>query len=121
LSLESELDEEVKGWLAFARQKLEEVAALARAAHAGRDAAQAAFDAANTAIASRAASARIHDPAVNTRVSAVTAADLERQSPYATRITEQQARLKLPAYPTTTIGSFPQTPDVRKARAAHRR
>ncbi len=121
LSLESELDEEVKGWLAFARQKLEEAAALARAADAGRDAAQAAFDAADTAIASRAASSRIHDPAVKARASAVTAADLERQSPYANRITEQQARLGLPAYPTTTIGSFPQTPEIRKARAAHRK
>src|SRR5690606_36527969 len=46
---------------------------------------------------------------------------LERQSPYANRITEQQARLGLPAYPTTTIGSFPQTPEIRKARAAHRK
>lgn len=121
LSLETDLDAEQKTWLAFARQKLDEVTALARAAEEGRAAAAAAFDAADAAIASRAASPRIHDPAVKARVSAVTEAGLRRQSNFATRIVAQRARLGLPAFPTTTIGSFPQTGDIRKARAAHRR
>ncbi|SDH09815.1 5-methyltetrahydropteroyltriglutamate--homocysteine S-methyltransferase [Roseospirillum parvum] len=121
LAHETALDDELKGWLAFARQKLDEVAALARAAGSGREAAADAFAAADAAMAARAASARIHDPAVKARAAAVTAADLERPSPYAVRIAKQQARLGLPAYPTTTIGSFPQTPEIRKARAAHRR
>lgn len=118
---ETVLDDELKGWLAFARQKLDEVTALSRAAETGRAGAAAAFDAADAAIASRAASARIHDPAVKARAAAVTAADTTRKNPYAARNQEQRARLGLPAYPTTTIGSFPQTSEIRKARAAHRR
>ncbi|MFD1881311.1 5-methyltetrahydropteroyltriglutamate--homocysteine S-methyltransferase [Paracoccus pacificus] len=121
LAHETELDAEQRGWLAFARQKLDEVTALARAAGDGRASAAAAFDAADAAIARRGASARIHDPAVKARLAAVTPADLRRQSPFATRIKAQKARLGLPAYPTTTIGSFPQTAEIRKARAAHRK
>lgn len=121
LAHETELDAETRGWLAFARQKLDEVVALARATDAGRAAAAAAFDAADAAIASRAASPRIHDPAVKTRAAAVSPQDLSRRNPYATRIKAQRARLDLPGFPTTTIGSFPQTQTIRQARAAHRR
>lgn len=108
LAHETELDAETRGWLAFARQKLDEVVALARATDAGRAAAAAAFDAADAAIASRAASPRIHDPAVKTRAAAVSPQDLSRRNPYATRIKAQRARLDLPGFPTTTIGSFPR-------------
>ncbi len=121
LTQETALDDEFKSWLAFARQKLAEVAALARAAEAGRKSTAAAFDAADAAIASRAASARIHDPAVKTRTASVTAADLSRPSDYHGRSLAQRGRFRLPAFPTTTIGSFPQTAEIRKARAAHRR
>lgn len=121
LAQETALDAETRSWLAFARQKLDEVVALASAARSGRDAAGAAFAAADAAKASRAGSARIHDPQVKARAAAVTPADHQRQSPFATRIAAQRARLSLPAFPTTTIGSFPQTKDIRKARAAHRK
>ena len=121
LTQETVLDEELKGWLAFARQKLDEVVALARAAEEGREAAAAAFDAADAAVAARTASPRIHDPAVKTRTAAVTAADFGRPSDYRGRSLAQRGRFRLPAFPTTTIGSFPQTVEVRKARAAHRR
>lgn len=121
LALESGLDGEQASWLAFARQKLDEVAALAAAAAGGRAAAAEAFDRADAAIASRRASPRIHDASVKARVARVSDADLRRASPYAKRAARQQARLGLPVFPTTTIGSFPQTPDIRQARAAHRR
>ena len=121
LAHETALDDELKGWLAFARQKLAEVAALATAAHKGRAAAAEAFASADAAVAARAASARIHNPAVKARVAAVTEADMQRAHPYAERAGAQQARLNLPLFPTTTIGSFPQTQETRKARAAHRR
>ncbi|MFI0397386.1 5-methyltetrahydropteroyltriglutamate--homocysteine S-methyltransferase [Paracoccus jiaweipingae] len=121
LAQETALDDELRGWLAFARQKLDELSALSRAARHGRAAAQAAFDAADAAIAGRAASGRIHDPAVKARAGAVSAADHRRASPFARRIARQQARLNLPLLPTTTIGSFPQTAEIRAARAAHRK
>ena len=121
LTHETVLDDELKGWLAFARQKLDEVVALARAAEAGREAATAAFDAADAAIASRSASARIHNPATKARTASVTAADLGRPSDYRGRSLAQRSRFRLPEFPTTTIGSFPQTAEIRKARAAHRR
>jgi len=121
LALESGLDDEQASWLAFARQKLDEVAALAAAAAGGRAAAAEAFDRADAAIASRRASPRIHDAGVKARVARVADDNLRRASPYADRAASQQARLGLPVFPTTTIGSFPQTPDIRQARAAHRR
>ena len=118
---ETDLDAELKAWLAFASQKLDEVTALARAIDAGREAAADAFAAADAAVSSRASSARTHDPVVKARAAAVTDADRTRQSPYPTRIALQEAHLNLPIFPTTTIGSFPQTQEVRQARAAHRK
>ncbi len=120
-TLETHLDDELRSWLAFARQKLDEVVALARAARKGREAARAAFDAADAAVASRAASARIHDPTVKARADSVSDADMRRSSPHPVRAVEQSARLDLPALPTTTIGSFPQTAEIRNARAANRK
>src|SRR5690606_29325796 len=66
--------------------------------------------------ASRAQSPRIHKPAVQARLAAITAADSQRQSSFAARIEQQRTRLRLPAFPTTTIGSFPQTASIRQAR-----
>ena len=119
LAAETELDDELKSWLAFAVQKLGEVVVLTRALNGEDMAAELAPNAA--AAASRRASPRIHDPKVKVRAAAVTAADLRRNSPYATRAKVQAARLNLPAFPTTTIGSFPQTTEVRRARADHRK
>ncbi len=116
---EAKLDEEFKSWLAFAEEKLDEIVFLARAADGKVDEQMLASN--KEALANRAESARIHDQAVQRRAAGITAKDYERQSPYAERAQKQQAKLGLPAFPTTTIGSFPQTQDVRKARAAHKK
>lgn len=118
---ETKLDPELKGWMAFARQKLEEVATLTVAAVKGRSAVDAAFKASAAAVQSREASARIHDPKVAERMAVVSPEDLARKSPFEARRAKQRAAFSLPAFPTTTIGSFPQTEAVRKARAAHKR
>jgi 5-methyltetrahydropteroyltriglutamate--homocysteine methyltransferase len=119
LALETALDPEVAQWLAFAAQKVEELAALAKALNEGEDASFAAFSASRIAAVARSTSPKIHDPAVAARLAALNEHATHRASPFAARRTAQQARLNLPAYPTTTIGSFPQTPEIRKARAAH--
>ena len=113
LELERKLDPELKGWLAFAKQKLGEVVVLARALRDGRRAAGAALEANARALASRRASSRIHNPAVQRRAAAVTEQDLRRAASYGERRPKQ---VRLPLYPTTTIGSFPQTAEVRAAR-----
>src|SRR3989442_658719 len=113
LELERKLDPELKGWLAFAKQKLGEVVVLARALRDGRRAAAAAFEANARALASRRASSRIHNPAVQRRAAAVTEQDLRRPASYRERRPKQ---VRLPLYPTTPIGSFPQTAEVPAAR-----
>src|SRR6266702_4019440 len=113
LELERKLDPELKGWLAFAKQKLDEVVALTRALREGRRAAAAALEANARALASRRSSSRIHNPAVKRRAGAVTEKDRRRPAPYRERRPQQE---RLPLYPTTTIGSFPQTAEVRAAR-----
>jgi len=113
---ETGLDDELRSWLAFARQKLDEVAALTLAMQKGRPAARPAFEASAAAVAVHRHSPRIHKPAVKAR-SAVAVA-LERSSPFASRRQAQRRRFRLPTYPTTTIGSFPQTHEVREQRAA---
>ncbi len=115
LDSEQKLDAELKGWLSFAKQKLAEVVLIARAAAGERD--DAAFAANAEAIRARETSPRIHNPAVKERVSGAVAADLQRDSAFEKRITLQKASLNLPPLPTTTIGSFPQTQEVRAARA----
>jgi 5-methyltetrahydropteroyltriglutamate--homocysteine methyltransferase len=115
---EDELDPEVKGWLAFAVQKLAEVAALARGLDEGEAAVKAELAASDAALRSHRASPRVHRPEVAARAAAVTPAMERRASPYPARRRAQQARLALPRFPTTTIGSFPQTAEVRRARAA---
>ncbi|RTR02038.1 5-methyltetrahydropteroyltriglutamate--homocysteine S-methyltransferase [Halomonas nitroreducens] len=121
LAAETELDAELKGWLAFARQKLDETVLLARALDARLTAEdEARLAEAGVALAARRASPRIHRPAVAGRLAAVGAADSERASPYAERARVQHRRLDLPLFPTTTIGSFPQTAEIRQARRAHK-
>jgi 5-methyltetrahydropteroyltriglutamate--homocysteine methyltransferase len=117
LALEDGLDPEVRPWLAFAEEKARELAALKDAVAKGRAAAAAAFDGAAAALAARRTSARTRDPAVRARAARVGPHDLRRASPYAERARARAARTPLPLLPTTTIGSFPQTDDVRKARA----
>ncbi len=117
LAREDKLDAELKSWLAFAVQKCREVAVLAQALREPQAAeVQAALAESRQVQASRAQSPRIHKPAVQARLAAITAADSQRQSPFAERIAKQRVLLNLPPFPTTTIGSFPQTSAIRLAR-----
>lgn len=121
LAREDRLDAEVKGWLAFAVQKCAELALLARALREPEHPEVLAALATNReALAARAASARIHKPEVAARLAAIRPQDSQRQSPFEQRIARQRERLGLPAFPTTTIGSFPQTASIRLARQAYR-
>ena len=113
LDLERRLDSELKGWLAFAKQKLVEVATLTRALRDGRESAAAALETNERMLAGRRISRRIHNPAVKQRARGVTEHDMRRVSPFAER---RRKQLRLPLFPTTTIGSFPQTAEVRAAR-----
>ncbi len=118
LAGERKLDEEVKPWLAFAVQKLSEINLLATALRRGREAVASELTANATAIAARRASARVNDPAVKAAVAGIDAAMGQRKGGFADRTARQQARLNLPLYPTTTIGSFPQTREIRLSRSA---
>ncbi|MBA5636629.1 5-methyltetrahydropteroyltriglutamate--homocysteine S-methyltransferase [Duganella sp. LX20W] len=152
LQQESALDPEIRSWLAFATEKLDELALL-RTALAGADAANAAdtagtadtadiaapvgttgtadtadltaaLAAARAAVASRRASPRVHNAAVAARLADLAQGERcadRRASPFPQRQVAQRERLGLPSFPTTTIGSFPQTADIRAARAAHKR
>ncbi|MEW5424997.1 5-methyltetrahydropteroyltriglutamate--homocysteine S-methyltransferase [Amorphus sp. 3PC139-8] len=121
LDQEDALDEELKSWLAFSLQKMDELAALGKALRSGRLSAAPEIEAAAKALEARAASPRVHDRAVAARAAAVTPDMARRARPFAERRKKQQASLGLPSFPTTTIGSFPQTTEVRKARAANNR
>ncbi|MCE4059459.1 5-methyltetrahydropteroyltriglutamate--homocysteine S-methyltransferase [Pandoraea sputorum] len=120
LDSEQKLDAEIRSWLAFAKQKLAEVTVLARAINEGRDAVAAELRANAAAIASRRASPRVHNPAVKAAVQRIEAALGRRKRPYAERAPKQAARLNLPLFPTTTIGSFPQTAEIRNARSQYK-
>jgi 5-methyltetrahydropteroyltriglutamate--homocysteine methyltransferase len=118
---EPRLDDEVLSWMSFAVQKLDEVAALTRALNEGRDAISAELGANAKALEDRRNSPRTRNPQVRGRLAQVTAADARRDSPFSTRRDAQHERLGLPLFPTTTIGSFPQTPEIRTARARLRK
>jgi 5-methyltetrahydropteroyltriglutamate--homocysteine methyltransferase len=121
LAREDRLDAELQSWLAFAVQKCEEVAVLGKALQAPENAAvQAALEVSRAVQAARAASTRIHKPEVQARLAAIRPRHAQRQSAFAERIGKQRERLQLPLLPTTTIGSFPQTSSIRKARQAFR-
>lgn len=110
------LDSEVKNWLAFAVQKLEEVSLLAKALNHGRDSVHAELNANKNALTSRYQSQRVHNPSVKTACENITSSLGQRQSTFAKRIIKQQTSLNLPKFPTTTIGSFPQTQEIRQLR-----
>ncbi|AUL47762.1 5-methyltetrahydropteroyltriglutamate--homocysteine S-methyltransferase [Bordetella trematum] len=116
LAGETELDAELKSWLSFAVQKLDELSLLGRALNGDVSAdLQAGLAAQRAALQARRASPRIHHPAVARRM--LEAAGISRdRAPFVERIRAQQAHLGLPPYPTTTIGSFPQTAEIRALR-----
>jgi 5-methyltetrahydropteroyltriglutamate--homocysteine methyltransferase len=121
LGQETRLDPEIGGWLAFAAQKLDEVVALKRGLASGIGAIAPALASSRAAKASRLRSTRTHSDWVSRRLAAIADSDVRRTSPFGIRARRQRERLKLPLLPTTTIGSFPQTAEIRRARAAFKR
>jgi len=117
LELETALDPEIRNWMAFAKQKLNEVNELKQIAEGNK----ALFQENQKAIESRRTSQKVHKPAVKNRVAAITEADASRKSDFPVRQQIHRDRFNLPAFPTTTIGSFPQTDDIRQLRAKLKR
>ncbi len=118
LSLEDTLDQDIRRWLAFAVQKLDELQVLKTALNEGRAAVAETLADNQAAIELRRTSPRVINPRVRKAVAETTAAWGTRQSEYAERAKHQRAILQLPDFPTTTIGSFPQTAEIRQARQA---
>lgn len=114
---EPDLPASLIGWLAFADQKVQQVATLARGVIEGRAAIVDDLDAATAALVDRSEAAGVRDGAVRARTAALTPSDITRGD-YASRLAAQHAAFDLPDLPTTTIGSFPQTSDIRRSRAA---
>lgn len=119
LDQETGIDADVKSWLAFAVQKMAELATLGKALSGGAQSVATELAAASRAAAARKASPKVHDAAVAARAASIDLDMTARKSPFAARADAQRQRFQLPTLPTTTIGSFPQTAEVRKARAAH--
>ncbi len=116
LDLESEIDPELKSWLSFATQKLDEIKAISESAtmESGQGTL---FTVSRDAIATRTSSPRTRNDTVRERIAGIDASMLQRMSVFTERRTQQDRCLGLPVFPTTTIGSFPQTAEVRKKRA----
>ena len=121
LNAEEKLNPEIKNWLAFAAQKLQELGIIKQALVHGKDTVQQALVDSDTTAASRRTSKLIHNDQVAARVANLRAHADQRHSPFAQRIEKQQAWMNLPLLPTTTIGSFPQTQEIRQARAAFKK
>lgn len=117
LASETALDAELKTWLSFATQKLSEIAVIAKAAGGEESEVKSALDANKAALEARKSSKRIHDDTVKQRVSAIDESLMSRKSNFDARKKIQLGYIDLPLLPTTTIGSFPQTKEVRKFRA----
>ncbi|WJV62645.1 5-methyltetrahydropteroyltriglutamate--homocysteine S-methyltransferase [Pectobacteriaceae bacterium C52] len=113
LSVETRLDDEVKSWFAFALQKCQELALLTNALNSGNGQELVAYSA---PIRARRTSQRVNNADVAKRLAAIVLQDSQRLSAYPVRASAQRARFNLPAWPTTTIGSFPQTTEIRSLR-----
>lgn len=122
LDLETSLESQIKQWLAFAKQKLTEVSLLKKLSESTTDeTVLTAFKENKKAIASRKSSTLIHHNDVKQRVDAVTKLDSQRKNDFSVRKEAQEKVLNLPLFPTTTIGSFPQTKEVRSWRAQYKK
>jgi 5-methyltetrahydropteroyltriglutamate--homocysteine methyltransferase len=117
LDAEPDLDDELRSWMAFATQKVGEVAVLAKGLAEGAEAIETELAENVEALEDREASPRTRNPAVRERVESLSAEDARRASPFEARREAQHAELELPQFPTTTIGSYPQTTEIRTARA----
>lgn len=118
LAHEVKLDAEIKSWLAFADEKLAELQVITKALNHGVDSVADELAISRAAITSRNNSSRVHSASVKARIALLDTVNANRHSPFLVRQVAQKARLNLPLLPTTTIGSFPQTPDIRASRAA---
>ncbi|KAG5940240.1 homocysteine methyltransferase Met26 [Claviceps monticola] len=116
IASEKKLDPEVADWFSFASEKVVEIALIAKAVTNGPSSVREQLEANEKSMHARATSSRTNDPKVKERQSKVTQKDHERQSEFTTRIAAQQKKLSLPLFPTTTIGSFPQTSEIRVQR-----
>ncbi|KAG5921308.1 homocysteine methyltransferase Met26 [Claviceps capensis] len=116
IASEKKLDPEVADWFSFASEKVVEIALIAKAVTNGPSSVREQLEANEKSMQARATSSRTNDPEVKERQSKVTQKDHERQSEFTTRIAAQQKKLSLPLFPTTTIGSFPQTSEIRVQR-----
>ena len=121
LSNDTAVDPEVRGWLAGAKEKLTELNLLKQALTQGEKVVAAELFANRAAIAARRSSARVKNAQVSARMADLPATVDQRNSIFASRQVMQRQRFDLPAFPTTTIGSFPQTQKIRQARAAFKR
>lgn len=116
LEAEPDLDDEVRSWLAFAKQKVLEVAVLTRGLNEGRESVEDELKTNRAALEARRTSPRTVNPEVRRRVSSLGEAEGRRSSNYSARQVVQREEFALPIFPTTTIGSYPQTADIRQAR-----
>lgn len=121
LKSETELPSDIKSWFAFAVQKLEELNTLKIALECGEERVEQALEKNQSAIESRRDSIRVHNPSVQQECQNITPELSQRLSTYAVRAKKQRAKYRLPSLPTTTIGSFPQTSDIRKNRRDFKR
>lgn len=117
LASEKKLDSEIADWFSFACEKASELSVIAKAATEGPASVREQLEANAKSIQARATSSRTNDPAVKARQAKIAPADYDRRSVFSTRIAEQQKKLSLPLFPTTTIGSFPQTKEIRLQRS----
>jgi 5-methyltetrahydropteroyltriglutamate--homocysteine methyltransferase len=121
LDRETELDPDLRSWMAFGTQRLDEVALLTRGLNEGREAIAAELEASSAAADARRRSTKVHDLNTAERLATTTPSMERRISPYPERIGSQRAQLGIPTLPTTTIGSFPQTAELRSLRSRFRR
>ncbi|MFT6985138.1 MAG: 5-methyltetrahydropteroyltriglutamate--homocysteine methyltransferase [Psychromonas sp.] len=120
LNSEQKFDSEIKSWLAFATQKLQELKVLGCALNQGADSVSSALEENRLALQKRSNSTRVNKPKVQLRVAGISSTLGERNNDFTQRAAIQHSYLNLPNYPTTTIGSFPQTNDIRATRKAKR-
>lgn len=117
LASEKKLDPEIADWFSFASEKAVELAVIAKAVTEGPAAVREQLEANAKSIQARATSERTNDPAVKERQAKIAASDYNRKSEFTTRLAQQEKKLNLPLFPTTTIGSFPQTKEIRLQRS----
>ncbi|KAF3765454.1 hypothetical protein M406DRAFT_355921 [Cryphonectria parasitica EP155] len=117
LASEKKLDPEIADWFSFASEKAVELAVIAKAVTEGPASVREQLEANAKSVQARATSERTNDPTVKERQAKIAASDYDRKSDFTSRIAQQEKKLNLPLFPTTTIGSFPQTKEIRQQRA----